>query len=146
MLLVEDVLGPVLPVGESLHVGRLSKDWLAFILERPENSLLGLNSMTLKSSASGGRQGHLMRVDNLSLLLKVKSVTVFNNLSLLQLVFILFLLNCAHSFRIRVSHKFIGAPSLSATGVSSNSGICNCKCIEGCVLFTRLLDTHSSVS
>lgn len=146
MLLVEDVLGPILPVGESLHVGRLSKDGLALILERHENSLLGLNSMTLKGRASGGCQGHLVGVDNLSLFLEVKSVTVFNHLSLLQLVFVLLLLNCAHSFRIRVSHKFIGAPSLSATGVSSNSGICNGKCIEGCVLFVRLLDTHSSVS
>ena len=101
--------------------------------------------MTFESCGSGSRQVHLMRIDNLCLLLKIECISVLNHLSLSELIFVLFLLDRLHCFRIRVPHKLVGAPGLPTPSVATDSSIMDSKGINS--LFPLgFLDTHPAIS
>ena len=70
-----------------------------------------------------------MRVDNFGFLLKVKSFTIFEHYSSLQLIFKVLLIARAERFGIRVPHELVCYTSLSSASVAADCCVVHHECV-----------------
>ena len=121
MLLVENVLLSVLPIGERLHVARLRQNRLAVVRIFAVHLLLGLDLERFEGLSIGRRELHRMRVDNFGFLLKVERFTIFQHYSAPELILKVLLIARAERFGIRVSHELVSHASPSSASVAADS-------------------------
>lgn len=79
VLLVEYVAVTVPPIWETLHIRRLSKYWLSFIVVFFELLFLRNNLKILIGLPRRGTHVHLVRIDYFCLLFEIERFAVFQN-------------------------------------------------------------------
>jgi len=120
---VEDIVLAVIPVGEGSVIGAGLLDRLG----RFHNFLLfhlGLfTSLSLELSFVCCRQVHLVRVDDLALLLEVEGLLVAFDFGLGELLCVVLTVVGEEGLRVGVAHESVSATSLSRTLVASRKGM-----------------------
>ena len=118
---MEDVVLPVFPVGETLHVVARPDDRLLLVVVLLEFLKLGLDFMTLVGRLVLGVLVHGVGVDDFSFLLEVECLcSVVHAIRLLSAELEIFLVATEESLGVWVPHEFIGAPSLSLRLVTNS--------------------------
>ena len=126
VLLVEYVAVTVPPIWETLHIRRLSKYWLSFIVVFFKLLFLRNNLKILIGLPRCGTHVHLVRIDYFCLLFEIERFAVFQNDCLFKFVAEVLLISRCQRSRIRIPYKFISAPCLSPTLIPLKRRTLNC--------------------